>query len=222
MDLLKKIFDNKGSLTIEGRILYVHAMHLTQIDDLPEELIDYVWENSKSRKEIAELYELLDKEMVQQNPHPYLRSIGNPSFVAIDWSNLDTAMENLLREALSEQSAPNRKLERKMAISFKAPNTTFKVLRPLKDTVCVQQILFQFSQPTPQPKLLHLKNAKGQGKGEFEIPSNSKEFIVSLEDVQQFPTGLYYWTLLVNGTPITNRLYICTEAEARGLLSSNG
>lgn len=102
MDLLKKIFDSEGSLTIEGRILYAHAMHLAQVDDLPEELIDFVWNDSEIRKEIAELYELLDKDMVQRKPHPYLRQSTKQSFVAINWSNLDAEMEGILRAALSE------------------------------------------------------------------------------------------------------------------------
>ncbi len=224
MDLLKRIFDNAGKLNIEGRILYAHAMHLSQIDDLPEVLIDYVWANKESMRAIASLYKLLDKETVQQNPHPYFlraHSSSKTSFVSINWNNLDAAMEAILRSALGESNTPNRKMERKIALSFKASNTDFRVTHPTKDAVCVQQIHFKFSQTTPQPLFLHLQNAKGKSKGDFEIPSNNSDFIVSLENAQQFPTGLYYWTILVNRTPITNRLYICTEEEAKQILSAN-
>lgn len=215
MNLLRKIFDADGSLNIEGRILYAHAMHLSMVDDLPEELIDYVWNNETTRDAIAELYELLDIETIQKNPHPFLRK----SFVAIDWNNLDAGLEDILRSALSAQHSPNRKLERRMALSFKASPTALKVENPKKDAVCVNSIRFHFNRVTDKPHWLHLKNAKGQSKGEFEIPANSLQFQIPLTDSQQFPTGLYYWTLLVNGTPITNRLYICTEEEARGMLN---
>ncbi|MFK7904655.1 MAG: hypothetical protein AB8B69_06005 [Chitinophagales bacterium] len=224
MNLLKRIFDNTGKLNIEGRVLYAHAMHLSQIDDLPEVLIEYVWKNTNSMREIASLYQLLDKETVLRNPHPYFLKQGHTpktSLVSIDWNNLDAALEDILRSALSENSTPNRKMERKIALSFKASNTSFRVIHPAKDVVCVQQIHFQFSHTTTHSLFLYLQSAKGKSKAEFEIPSNSKEFIVSIKDVQQFPTGLYYWTILVDRTPFTNRLYICSEEEAKQILSAN-
>lgn len=221
MTLLKRIFDDQGGLTLEGRVLYAHAMHLSRVDDLPEELVDYVWENDESRNAIAELYELLETSMVKNNPHSFFANTPMPStFVAIDWNNLDTAMEDILRQALSEQTTPNRKLERKMAISFKASAAAIQVFHPKKDAICIHTITFIFSHKTSEPHWVHFKNAKGESKGEFEIPKEKKEFQISIEDEKQFPMGLYYWTLLVDGTPMTNRLYICTEEDAQKILNS--
>ncbi len=221
MTLLKRIFDAQGSLTLEGRVLYAHAMHLSKVDDLPEELVDYVWQNDESRNAIAELYELLDTSMVQKNPHSYFTdTFINESLVSIDWMNLDAAMEDILRQALAEQTTPNRKMERKMAISFKTGAAAVRVTIPQKDAVCVNTITFVFSHKTSNSYWLHFKNAKGESKGEFEVPKGSSEFQISIKDEQEFPTGLYYWTFLVDGTPTTNRLYICTEEEAKGIIES--
>lgn len=221
MTLHSKIFDAKGNLTLEGRIIYAHAMHLSKVDDLPEELLDHVWENDDSRSAIAELYELLDIETVKKNPHTYFKKVSTDiGFLKIDWSNLDAAMQDILQQALAEQATPNRKMERKMAMSFKTSATKIEVLQPKKDAVCIQRINFVFSFKTPQPYWLHFKNAQGQSKGEFEIPKGSNQFQISIEDKIQFPTGLYYWTLLANGTPMTNRLYICTEEDTHKILTN--
>jgi len=219
MNLLKQIFDTKGTLTTEGRILYAHAMHLSKVDDLPDELLDYVWEDDESREEIAELYELLNIKIVQKNPHPYFSSnTDENTLVSIDWTNLDAAMERILRDALAEQSTPNRAIERKMALSFKAASAVIQLTSPKKDAVCIHTITFLFSEAIDQSYWLHLKNAKGRSKGQFEIPKGSHHFQLSIEDSDQLPTGLYYWTLLANGIPITNRLYICTEQDARKMI----
>ncbi|MEZ4886049.1 MAG: hypothetical protein R3E32_15040 [Chitinophagales bacterium] len=222
MRYLERIFDDEGKLTKEGRIIYAHAMHLSKVDDLPEELIEYVWKEDESREDIEDLYELLIPSMVLENPHPFfLQTSMNPSLVSIDWTNLEAAMEDILRQALAEQTTPNRKMERKMALSFKATNLDMEVIRPKKDAVCVQSITFVFSQATAKSYWIHFKNAKGGDIEEMEVPKGSHEFQISIEDKLQFPTGLYYWTILVNGTPMTNRLYVCTEESAREMLSSH-
>lgn len=220
MDILKRIFDNDGSLNLEGRVLYAEAMHLSKVADLPKKLIDYVWQDDDSRLAIVELYELLNANNVQAQPHVYFKqSLNTTSFVSIDWNNLDAALEDILRSALSNEHTPNRRMERRMALSLKTSNKTLQVIQPEKDLVCVQQITFQFSKATPQAYRLLLQNAQGEEIEEFTVPSNSEQFQISIENEEQFPTGLYYWTLLVGKTPISNRLYICTEEDARRLLS---
>lgn len=222
MTLLKQIFDDQGNLTLEGRVLYAHAMHLSRVDDLPEDLVDYVWGNDESRNAIAELYELLETGMVKKNPHSFfLQKPTHSSFVKIDWNNLDAAMEDILLQALAEQTTSNRKLERKMRMSFKTGTVAVKVNRPKKDAICVNTILFVFSHKTPAVLWIHFKNAKGESKGEFEVPKGSEQFQIAIGNGEEYPTGLYYWTLLVNGTPMTNRLYICTEEDAKRITGDN-
>ncbi|MGB0929970.1 MAG: hypothetical protein ACPGVB_04295 [Chitinophagales bacterium] len=133
----------------------------------------------------------------------------------------DTAMEDILLQALAEQTTPNRKLERKMALSFKNGAVAIKVKRPKKDAICVNTITFVFSHKTSAILWIHFKNAKGESKGEFEVPKGIDKFQISIEDNQEYPTGRYYWTLLVNGTPMTNRLYICSEEDARAIVETN-
>ncbi len=220
MNILKRIFDKDNSLNLEGRILYAEAMHLSMVADLPKKLTNYVWQDDESRLAIAELYELLDAKEVQAQPHLYFKQFMDTKlFVSIDWNNLDAALEDILRTTLSSQHTPNRRMERRIALSLKTSNKILEVIQPEKDAVCVQQITFQFSKATPQPYRLLLQNAEGEEIGEFKIPSNSLQFQITVENEEQFPTGLYYWTLLVGKTPISNRLYVCTEQDAREMLS---
>ena len=179
-----------------------------------------MWEDDDSRLAIAELYELLDSKSVQENPHVYFKQfLRKDSFVSIDWNNLDAALEEILQATLSSQYTPNQRMERRMALSLKTSNKTLQITHPKKDAVCIQQITFHFSKSTPQPYRLLFKDAQGNGIEEFEVPSNSEQFQISVEDHEKYPTGLYYWTLLVGKTPISNRLYICTEGDARRMLS---
>lgn len=220
MDILKRIFDGENNLNIEGRILYAQAMHLSQVANLPKRLLDYVWEDDESRLAIAELYELLDVQKVQKTHHLYFKQFTKTdSFISIDWNNLDAALEDIIRTTLSNQHTPNRRMERRMALSLKTSNKTLRVSQPKKDAICVQQITFQFSEATLQAYRLLLQNAQGEEIGEFEVPANSSQFQISIEDNEKYPTGLYYWTILVGKTPISSRLYICSEGDARRIIS---
>ncbi|MFK7908047.1 MAG: hypothetical protein AB8B69_23150 [Chitinophagales bacterium] len=219
MNIIERIFDEDDNLNIEGRILYAEAMHLSKVADLPQKLIDYVWEDDENRLAVAELYELLDAKAVQKNPHVYFKKfMDTASLVSIDWNNLDAVLEDILRTALSSEHTPNRRMERRMALSLKTSNKTLRVSQPEKDAICVEQITFQFSEATPQPYRLLLQNAQGEEIEEFKVSTNKLQFQISIEDNDKYPTGLYYWTLLVGKTPISNRLYICTEEDARKML----
>ncbi len=220
MNILERIFDEDDKLNMEGRILYAEAMHLSKVGELPKKLIDYIWEDDESRLAVAELYELLDAQTVQENPHIYFKQfMDSNSLVSIDWNNLDAVLEDILRTTLSNQYTPNRRMERRMALSLKTSNKTLQVTQPEKDAICVQQITFQFSKATPQSYRLLLQNSEEEEIEEFEVPANSLQFQISIQDEKKYPTGLYYSTLLVDRTPISNRLYICTEQDAREMLS---
>ncbi len=222
MSRYNKIFDDEGNLTMESRILYAYAMHLSRVDELPLDLVEHFWNNEQSRSQIIELYELYDDELIAQHPHPFFESQSKEKVVVdFDWENLDASLEQLLRSALSEQSQTNQALERKMVTSFKTSAATFEVNAPQKDTVCVQNITFQFKHPLPEEAALHFKNAKGKTVSRYTVPKGSTIYNVSTSNVTQFPSGLYYWTLLVGSTPITNRLYICTEEDAKRI-AENG
>ncbi|MEZ4886002.1 MAG: hypothetical protein R3E32_14805 [Chitinophagales bacterium] len=220
MNILERIFDKDNRLNFEGRVLYAEAMHLSKVADLPKRLTDYVWQDDESRLAIVELYELLDAKEVQEQPHQYFNQfIDTNLFVSIDWNNLDAELENILRTTLSSQHKPNPRMERRMALSLKTSNKLLQITQPEKDAICIQQITFQFSEATSQPYRLLLQNAEGEDIEEFEVPVNSLQFQISIEDNEKYPTGLYYWTLLVGKTPISNRLYICNEEEAKKMLS---
>ncbi len=217
------IFDEAGNLTMESQILYVYALHLSKVDELPPALVEHFWENGKSRKQILDFYKVYDKEMVEKHPHPYF-SLTNPmkEVTPIDWQNLDKALEEIVRSALKEQFPLNRVLERKMVGQLKnSAATAFKVITPQKDALCIQKISFTFSQPASGDLWLHLKNAKGKVVARFEIEKGSKQFDFSIADNEQFPSGLYYWTLLIDDLPIINRLYICTAEDVQRRIESN-
>lgn len=219
MNRFNNLFDDRGNLTMESRILYAYAMHLSKVDELPPILVEHFWSNTDSREQIVELYELYDAEMIAQHPHPYFEnSTKKNSNLHFDWENLDEALEQLLRTALAEQTQTNSAMERKMVASFKAASTVIQILTPKKDAVCVRNISFVFQQPILQEAALHFKNAKGKTIARFSIPKGSQEYKISIADAPEFPSGLYYWTLLVGSNPMTNRLYICTEEDAKRIL----
>ncbi|MFK7908937.1 MAG: hypothetical protein AB8B69_27660 [Chitinophagales bacterium] len=214
------IFDEAGNLTMESQILYVYALHLSKVDELPPALVAYFWEDAKSRKKILDFYKVYSKEMAEEHPHEYFSSTGlKGEITPIDWQNLDEVLEEIVRSALIEQFPLNRVLERKMVGQFKnsSATTAFKVLVPEEAKLCVQTIFFEFNQSAPQDLWLDLKNAKGKIVVRFEIEKGNKRFEFSIADEQQFPSGLYYWTLLIDDLTIINRLYICTKEDVQNI-----
>lgn len=218
MGKITDFFDRKGRLTQNGRVLYAHAMHLDRTEDLPADLNNYVWEHPAVMDEIAELYELLDPKMVKSQPHAFfLDHFSDNEPMYIDWDNLDHVLENIIREALAKKSRPSRAIERKMSLSFKSFFTAVKVTAPAKDAVCIDTIRFAFHKPTEESCWLSIHTDRGVSKAQFEIPKGRQTYEVSVSDTIEFPSGLYYWTLLVGGTPTTSRLYICTKDDAQRL-----
>jgi len=212
-------FNNNGELTKESRILYAYAKHISKVDELPPTLIKHFWNNTESREQIIELYELYDAEMIATHPHLFFSSHSKKNLsVSIDWENLDEALESILKEVLAEENPFNRTMERKMAMSYKASPISLKVLTPQKNALCINNIQFVFSQEIPINSPLHFKNTQGKTIGRFEVVKNSRDFKLPINDIKQFPSGLYYWTLLIGTHPITNRLYICTEEDARSAM----
>jgi len=213
------IFDEAGNLTMESQILYVYALHLSKVDELPPVLVAHFWKDAKSRKQILNFYKVYSKEMVEEHPHEYFSHIDSTKEVTpIDWQNLDQALEEIIRSTLIEQFPVNRVLERKMVGQLKNTRAiSFKVITPQADTLCVQHLSFTFNRPAPEDLWLHLKNAKGKVVVRFEIEKGSKQFDFSIADHHQFPSGLYYWTLLIDSLTIINRLYICTTEDIQNI-----
>ncbi|MEZ4885298.1 MAG: hypothetical protein R3E32_11270 [Chitinophagales bacterium] len=219
MKQLKKIFEKMENLNMENRILYAYAMHLSRVDELPSALVEHFWNNNKSRQQIIELYQLYDTAMIAAHPHPFFSSDSKERYTTpIDWENLDEVLEVILRTALSEQTKPNRAMERKMAVSFKTTSSALHVTAPKKDAVCIGVIHFVFQQAIPQDAALHFKNNQGETSGRYEVAKGSTQFRISIVATNLFPSGLYYWTLLVGNIQMTNNLYICTEEDAKRLL----
>ncbi len=210
-------FDSKSETDRYFEVLYVYAIYLSKVDLLPPAIVEYVWDNPQIRKEILELYKLYSKALVEEYPHPYfLENKPIVDTVPIDWKNLDGALEEIIRSALEKQFSPNPVAERRVLAAYKASSSSaFQVIRPEKDTVSIHHIPFVFNQVASKNLDLHIKDADGETIAKYIIGKGTQRFEAPIENKQQFPSGLYYWLLLLDSKPLTNRFYICTEEDAK-------
>jgi len=132
--------------------------------------------------------------------------------------NLDDFLQNIVKEALMERTPPNPRLERKRLALVKSSVAT-EVVHPKTDVLCSDSIHFELGEASQQAVRLVLQNAKGKSMGIFQIPANQVTYTVSLADAILFPSGVYYWTLILEGVPVVGRFFVCREEDVEGMVN---
>ena len=66
-------FDQQGNLTEEGLMLYVEALKLDRLDELPEKVLQHIRSHPELEREAIELYSLIaEMDYKELGPHPRL------------------------------------------------------------------------------------------------------------------------------------------------------
>ncbi len=142
-------------------------------------------------------------------------SADNDLFVV---QNLDTFLQNIIKEALTKQTPPNPRLERKRLALVKS-SVSIGVVQPKADDLCGEEVLFELDKASKQAVRLVLQNAKGKSVGVFRIPADEKSYSVSLVGAALFPSGVYYWTLILEGVPVVGRFFVCRGEDVEGMIN---
>ncbi len=200
-------FDTDGHFNLEARSLYADAMRLDRIEELPQELVEHLHACLQCSMETIELFQLTHRHHTDEK-HPFF-DLGR----AVPTSNeeLDDMLEDILRSALKEMTVQNTKMEAQLSLSFKS-DSNLDMIAPKKDAVCIDTIRFELNQSSKQRIPLNIRDVSGKIVYRFKMPPNILKHDVTIEK-QKLPTGLYYWTALLNGVRRTGRIYICRAED---------
>jgi len=100
-----------GELNSVGMALYVDAMKLQKVDDLPSVFHDAILEYPDIYSEIVRMYIALEGEELEA-PHPFSdnKELSLPNSA----DELDDFLQNIILEPLKEAAIPNLDLEWKV------------------------------------------------------------------------------------------------------------
>ncbi|MGB1242185.1 MAG: hypothetical protein ACPG49_06670 [Chitinophagales bacterium] len=215
MDNLQDIyFEEDGELNLAGMALYVDAMKLQKVDNLPAVFHDSILEHPDTYSEIVRMYMVLEGEELE-SPHPFFdkKELTIPKSA----DELDDFLQNIILEALKEEVILNPALERKVAARLKS-KPTFKVLKPISDVLCVSQIRFEWEGKFKKKMRLFLQNSKGAFIENFQIDSGVNTYII---DCSGYQSGVYYWSMTVDRNTLMGKIYVFSGEDTLKVMRAN-
>lgn len=215
MDNLQDIyFEEDGELNLIGMALYVDAMRLQRVDDLPAVFHDSILEHPDTYSEILRMYMTLEGEELE-SPHPFFdkKELAIPKSA----DELDDFLQNIILEALKEDAILNPVLERKIMTRVKS-NSAFKLQKPTSDALCISQIQFEWEGQFKKKIRLFLQNSKGKFIGDFQVAPNENTYTV---DCSTYQSGVYYWSMTVNRNTMMGKIYVFSGEDTLKIMRAN-
>ncbi|MFK7904709.1 MAG: hypothetical protein AB8B69_06275 [Chitinophagales bacterium] len=215
MDNLQDIyFEEDGELNSVGMALYVDAMRLQKVDDLPAVFHDAILQHPDIYSEIVRMYIVLEGEELEA-PHPFFdkKELSLPNSA----DELDDFLQNIILEALKEAAIPNPDLERKV-VSVVKSGSSFKVQKPTSDALCVGKIQFEWEGTFKKKMRLFLQDSKGKFIGNFQVAPGENAYTVDCSDYQ---SGLYYWTMTVDRNTVIGKIYVSSGEDTLKVMRAN-
>ena len=217
MDNLQDIyFEEDGELNLVGMALYVDAMRLQRVDDLPAVFHDSILEHPDTYSEILRMYMTLQgEELGLESPHPFFdkKELSIPNSA----EELDDFLQNIILKALKEEEILNSALERKVSLRLKS-DATFKVLKPSSNALCISQILFEWEGKFTKKLRLFLQDSKGEFIGNFQIAPNEHTYTI---DCSGYESGAYYWSMTADRNTVMGKIYVSSGEDALKVMRAN-
>jgi len=204
-------FDEEQHLNQKAQALYVDAMKLNRLVEVPKGVYEHAQNCSYCTVQLYELYEVLEGvNYADLGKHPWLDKGLSKLYLSDKNQDLEAILQQLINDAITipayEQMITT--IHRNAATSG---SETLKVTRPTKEQLCIDSILFQFYSNTNKKFTLILENHKGRVY-KTRIAAGNTEHLVEFLPKEKFPSGLYYWKLaLRGGSPmVMGKMYIST------------
>lgn len=121
-----------------------------------------------------------------------------------------------IRKRLQKQVTVNSMLERKIE-GQEASEKKFPFTKPLMNEVYVLNALFELNEPMPHNATLKIFNTIGKALVRYELEEGQYFQKVNITSTTRYPSGMYYWTLPINGFSYTGRFYICAITDVKKL-----
>ncbi|MEZ4885274.1 MAG: hypothetical protein R3E32_11150 [Chitinophagales bacterium] len=199
--------NEKGHLNQLGQMLYADAMKVQKVNQLPTELPEHVFDCDYCNKQVRVLYSLIADLDYPLESHPILDKSEKSSLSLSENSdNLDDILQQLMAEAI-QIPAYEKLMETQMAYRNEDA-IGISLQQPTDNQLCKEGVDFHFTTSQKLPITLTIEShQKRIFREKFE--AETTHIHVDFQPKSDFPTGLYYWKLVLKGKkPLVGKIYI--------------
>ena len=219
-DSYDSYFSEDNALNLKGIALYVDAMKLDKVDELPPVFHEAILEFPETYAKIVRIYKALADEVIEESGFFSNMERESEALLKVPESaeELDEFLSNIIRDVIKEQTRVNEGLERKIAAALKSQSDLL-VVKPLSEQLCIKQVCFEWRNNSGRNVQLFIQDEKGVFIDHFRIPAQNKSFEVACSE---YETGLYYWTLSTSETSLIGKVYVVSETDASDFIRRFG
>ena len=202
-----RYFDTQGHLNELGQMLYVDAMKVEKVGQLPEELPEHVMDCDYCNQNIRSTYILVEDLDYPVELHPILdKAEASTLTLSDDAEDIDQILEKLMAEAITIP-AMEKLLETQAA--YRNEDAIGITLRePQANQLCKDGVDFHFIASENRPLTLTLQNHQ-QRVFRQKFEAGTTHIRIDFQPKNNFPAGLYYWKLVLKGKkPLVGKIYI--------------
>lgn len=202
-------FDEENHLNQKAQALYIDAMQLNRLAEIPKEIYEHAQNCSYCTVELYELYEALEGvNYAKLGKHPWLDEGLSELQLSDKSEDLESILQQLIADAITIPI-----YEEMLATTYRNSDTagseTLEVTHPTSEQLCVNSVQFRFYSNSDKGFTLILENHQKRVY-KTRIGAGSNEHLVEFQPKEKFPSGLYYWKLAVKGgnPMVMGKIYI--------------
>ncbi len=200
-------FDEENHLNQKAQALYVDAMKLNRLDEIPKMIYEHAQNCSYCTVELYELYEALEGvNYADLGKHPWLDEGLSELTLSDKSEDLDLILQQLIADAVTIPA-----YEEMLATTYRnqSMGATLVVHAPNSEQLCIDSVTFLFSSNSERSFVLTLENHQKRVY-KARLPHNTINHTILFTPKEKFPSGLYYWKLaLKGGSPmVMGKIYV--------------
>ena len=189
-------FDEESHLNQKAQALYIDAMKLNRLAEIPKEIYEHAQNCSYCTVELYELYEALEGvNYAELGKHPWLDEGLSELHLSDKSEDLDAILQQLIMEAVTIPA-----YEEMISETYRSQNiaATLVVHTPTPNQLCINYVTFLFNSDSGRSFVLTLESHEKRVY-KVKLPHNTMEHTILLTAKEKFPSGLYYWKLALKG-----------------------
>lgn len=200
-------YDNNGHLNDLGQMLYVDAIKIQKVGQLPREMPEHVFDCDYCNKNVRSLYDLVAELTYPIEKHPTLEvnELSDLSLGEID-GDLEAILTQLKAEAVL---IPRFEKLMEEQVAYRNKDAIgIQLQSPKPEQLCRTNLAFIFATSENLPLTLTIQNhEKRIYRAKFA--AGTTQIKINFQPKSDFPVGMYYWRLVLKGKkPLVGKIYI--------------
>ena len=189
-------FDEENHLNQKAQALYIDAMKLNRLAEIPKEIYEHAQNCSYCTVELYELYEALEGvHYAELGKHPWLDEGLSELHLSDKKEDLEAILQQFIADAVEIPT-----YEEMISETYRSQNIgdTLVVHAPNPEQLCTNSVTFLFNSNSRRSFVLTLENHQKRVY-KAKLPHNTMEHTILFTPKEKFPSGLYYWKLALRG-----------------------